>query len=116
MTAATEPAWVTALRELAAQTSQAQAAKLIKYSGPVVNAVLRGNYPADTGNVQKAVEAYLAAARVDCQYHGFEISRVQCLKSQRRAPSGASPMGLQIYDECRRGCPHFVGGGKNAQR
>jgi len=111
MTAATQEApWLVALRELAAQTSQAQAAKLIRYSGPVVNAVLRGTYRADTAGVQKAVEAYFASSNVECPYLGFEISRVKCLHSQRKKPSGASPMGLQLHAACRNGCPHFQGG------
>jgi hypothetical protein len=102
------PDWVLLLAKVCDQGNQATAAKAIRYSSPVVNAVVNNTYKGNLAAVKRAVEGAFLNATVDCPVLET-IPAQRCLSEQRRPLSGANPWRVALWRACRAGCAHFQG-------
>ena len=107
---ATEPAWITVLREAceAPNSSQSSVSKRLGYSAAVVCAVLKGSYKGDINRVKAAVEGALMGMTVECPVVG-ELPRDRCLEYQRRDFASTNHLRVQLNKACKT-CPNRVGG------
>jgi len=86
-------------------TSQARAAKEIRYSPALVSTVLNRRYTGDLTRVEAAVRGAFMAERVACPVLG-EIPTQRCLEEQRRPFMNTNHERIRLYRACRSGCPH----------
>ena len=105
MTDGTNNDWLDALRAEVQRSSQRRAGQLIGYSGSAVSLILSGTYPGNRARVEQAVRGALMGATVDCPILG-DLRRDVCLNHQARKFAATNPMRVQLYHECRGGCPH----------
>ncbi|WP_273456371.1 hypothetical protein [Nevskia ramosa] len=112
---APEPAWITLLRQTAAQLGQPKTAELIGYSTAVVCSVLKGTYKGDWKRVEERVKGALMGVEVDCPVLG-PLARDRCLDNQRAPFAATNPTRVQLWHSCKS-CSHNLGskpaGGKS---
>lgn len=106
------PQWIIKLAELCDQTSQANAARVIGYSGSLLNQVLQNKYQrkskAPLQKIEAAVSGALMNQCVQCPVLG-EISSRNCVEYQRQDFAATNSMRVQLYRACRNGCKHYKG-------
>lgn len=99
------PEWLLTLAEACDRTSQADVAKQLRYSGTVVNQVLRRKYTGSYAAVEQAVSGAFKAATVRCPVIG-DIAAQACLEHQRAPFAGTNNIRVRLYRACRNGCTH----------
>ncbi len=98
------PAWVEALATTCDQTSQHRAAKRIGYSAATVSLVLKGSYTGHLTAVERAVNAGILDARVECPVAG-DIPLADCIINQKPATRFTNQRQIQFLRTCPT-CPH----------
>ncbi|NYZ17030.1 LacI family transcriptional regulator [Azospirillum sp. RWY-5-1] len=103
------------LREEAARTSAAEAARRIGYSRPAVSMALAGTYKGGLGRLADAVLATLGG--VACPHLGRTITPRDCADFAGRPMPTASRAAVAHWRACRacphRPCPHRPEGGSS---
>ena len=107
------PDWVRALAEACQHASQTKVAAQIRYSAPVISAVLRNTYAADTDAVETAVRGAFMNGTVNCPELG-KIPGHDCVEHKRRSVTflNTNPMRVRMFRACRR-CPLNTNGAKS---
>lgn len=118
------PDWIVALAAECERTSQAQAARLLGYSRPVITWVLTNRYGVDgrrgdLAKVEARVRAEIMTDRVWCPAISpiaGEILITDCRDNQALPFSAHNPQRVSLYRACRSSCPHSqISGGINAE-
>lgn len=106
---APEEDWIAALRAECARRSQGKVAEDIGYSAPVISAVLKGSYAANTRKIEQAVRGALMNGRVICPELGT-VEAHKCLENQKRArrKEMTNPFRTRMTKACRK-CHRFTG-------
>ncbi len=104
------PAWVRALAMACDQSSQNKTAKLIEYSTTTISLVVKGTYTGDLIAVERAVNARLENAKIDCPVVG-ELPLAVCLKNQRPPMRITNSEQVKFIQTCPT-CPNGQLGGK----
>lgn len=109
----TPPEWVVALADACTMSSQGKVASQIRYSAPVVSAVLRNSYAGTTDAVEQAVRGAFMNGTVPCPELGT-IPGHDCIEHRRRSASfvNTNPLRVRMYRACRN-CPLNAPGAKS---
>lgn len=97
--------WLRALANECKATSQNKAAKRLGLSSATISLVLRGEYGADTSQIEARVRGELLNACVECPVLG-EINQRVCLDWQAKPFAATNHLRVQVYRACRNQCPH----------
>lgn len=104
------PDWIRALASACDFSSQAKVATRVNYSKTVVSLVLKGTYTGDLTAVERAINASLMNAQVECPIAG-ELPLAACLKNQ--IPPARYTNGDQVkFAQTCPACPNYQNGGK----
>lgn len=99
--------FVSELRKVCEETSQAKVAKAIGYSAATVNLVLKGNYKGDLNAVEKAFRGAFNAETVTCPILG-ETPSNKCISIQRQPFAATNHQRVLLFKACKT-CPNRKG-------
>ncbi|MEQ8318736.1 MAG: transcriptional regulator [Rhodospirillales bacterium] len=101
------PDWVEALATACDQTSQRRTAERIGYSSATVSLVLKATYSGDLTAVERAVNARILDAHVECPIAG-DIPLADCISNQKPATRFTNQRQIQFLRTCPT-CPQRGG-------
>jgi len=101
------PAWVEALATACDQTSQRRVAERIGYSSATVSLVVKATYTGDLTAVERAVNASILNAHVECPVAG-NIPLADCIANQKPASRFTNQRQIQFLRTCPT-CPQRGG-------
>lgn len=104
------PEWVRTLAAACDQSSQNKTAKLIEYSAAAVSLVIKGSYTGDLKALERAVNARLENAMIECPVAG-ELPLAACLKNQKTPLRITNSEQVKFIQTCPK-CPNGQPGGK----
>lgn len=100
-----EAGWLSALRQVCADGSQAAVAKRLGVSPSMINQALKGVYKGDIERLRGLVEGAYLNQTVRCPVIG-DIGLDVCLHHQAEPFKPVNPLRVKLYRACRGGCPH----------
>ena len=99
------PDWIKALAEACTETSLRKTAATLAVSPAIVSLAI-GKKREKLDFIKARVEAVLMISVVACPVLGAP-GKNECLDNQTQPFSSVNPLRLQLYRDCRNGCPYY---------